>query len=168
MRLFVWTASLVEAVRCIKVTVFCCIQTLFWKTLIGWPRHGWSWWGAQLCVTWLWNLPKCGTSTPLVAPSWQVSYRGKKKDVRSQPALSEFHTAEMGRRTMTVLDAARKGAAPNLGSGNLWDIFFLYRGQRNHAFWGLGPKVSAETLLFICVRHISVTQNGETKSSRKN
>lgn len=31
----VWIAPLAEAVRCIKVTIFCCPQILFERTFIG-------------------------------------------------------------------------------------------------------------------------------------
>lgn len=55
---------------------------------------------------------------------------------------------------------------PHLGSGNLWNIFFLYGGQRDHPLLGSGPSgtLSGDLTVYLC-QALTVTQNGEAKTS---
>lgn len=59
-----------------------------------------------------------------------------------------------------------KKPEPHLGSGNLWNIFFLYGGQRNRPLLGSGPSgtLSGELTVDLC-QALTVIQNGETKTS---
>lgn len=105
----------------------------------------------------------------LVTATWQMSYGGKKKDVQGQPAQSWFCPSiieiDRGMMKLPWTPLARR-PGPHLGSGNLWNIFLICGGQRDHPLLGSGPSstLSGDLTVYLC-QALTVIQNGETKTS---